>query len=109
MDMNNQRIESVKEDCESKEVLALPSSTESSEGVRQFSLGQTLKLDELGPIIINTDGTTRRISNWDTLSKQEQETTWRVIRIRNQKRLLELKKAIDEEKETTESTDSNSS
>lgn len=73
-----------------QEILALPSSV-SSDGIRQIALGETLKFDELGPIIINTDGTTRRITNWDKLTKNEQTTTWRLISARNKKRIEELK------------------
>lgn len=43
------------------------------------------------PVSDFIDGTTRRISNWDQLTKHEQDTTWRVIRARNKKRLEELK------------------
>jgi hypothetical protein len=35
------------------EILALPSSSEGP-GARQITFGETLKLDELGPMIINT-------------------------------------------------------
>lgn len=77
------------------------------EVTRQFQLGgDALKLDHLGPIIINTDGTTRRISNWDTLSKQEQASTWRLISARNRKRLEELKKQ-QVEQQAVEAADSN--
>jgi len=55
--------------------------------------GEALKLDDLGPIIINTDGTTRRISNWSEMTKQEQESSWRMISARNKKRIEELKQS----------------
>ena len=45
----------------------------------------------VGPIIVNTDGTTRRIANWDTLSKQEQESSWRLISARNKQRIERLR------------------
>lgn len=41
----------------------------------QSRLGETLSLDELGPIVINVDGTMRRIANWKQLTKYEQERT----------------------------------
>lgn len=65
---------------------------------RTISLGQTLSLDDLGPIIVNTDGTTRRIANWAALTKQEQESAWKRISRRNKARVEQLKKskAIDE-------------
>ena len=75
------------------EILMLPSSVgESSEISRQITLGETISLEELGPIIINADGTTRRITNWSTLNKNEQENSWRVISARNLKRLKVLQK-----------------
>ena len=80
-----------------QEILALPSSI-SDEGVRQFTFGEKLSLDHLGPIIINTDGTTKRITNWDKLTEDERKTTWRVISTRNKKRLEELKSS-EEQKE----------
>lgn len=62
-----------------------------------------MKLDHLGPIIINTDGTTRRIDDWDTLSEREKETTWRRIKKRNAERreMLEAKLKTEELKEQT--------
>jgi predicted Fe-S protein YdhL (DUF1289 family) len=63
-----------------------------------------MKLDHLGPIIINTDGTTRRIDNWDTLSEREKETTWRRIKKRNAERreMLEAKLKAEEEEANEE-------
>jgi len=57
---------------------------------QQWRLGETLSLDELGPIIINQDGTTRRIANWPQLTKYEQERTLVRIAKRNQERLAAL-------------------
>ena len=75
------------------EILMLPSSVgDSGEINRQITLGETISLEELGPIIINADGTTRRITNWSTLNKNEQENSWRVISARNLKRLKVLQK-----------------
>ena len=56
----------------------------------------------MGPVIINTDGTTRQISNWDQMTKREQEVTWKRISKRNEERrkvLLEQQKKEGEEKE----------
>ena len=59
--------------------------------MRSFQLGEALKLDELGPIIVNPDGTTRRIANWDSLSRQERESAWRLISARNRLRIERLR------------------
>lgn len=73
----------------SPEILMLPPSRD--EGFnRQINLGEKIALEELGPIIINADGTTRRITNWVTLTKTEQDSTWRLIAARNLKRLKKL-------------------
>jgi hypothetical protein len=76
----------------SPEILMLPPSRdEGDEGFsRQINLGEKIGLEELGPIIINADGTTRRITNWVTLTKSEQDSTWRLIAARNLKRLKKL-------------------
>mmetsp|Transcript_26341 Transcript_26341/g.25194 ORF Transcript_26341/g.25194 Transcript_26341/m.25194 type:complete len:159 (+) Transcript_26341:197-673(+) len=69
-----------------------PSKDEGDEGFnRQINLGEKIGLEELGPIIINADGTTRQITNWISLTKSEQDTTWRLIAARNLKRLKKLK------------------
>lgn len=86
--------DNLKEQTMESEVLLLPAAADDSSSVRRLSLGETQSLEELGPIIINADGTTRRISNWDSLSKDEQESSWRVIRARNNKRLTKLKKKL---------------
>ncbi len=56
------------------------------------------KLDALGPMIIGTDGTIQRISNWHELSPDEQTKTFRLICSRNKKRIEALKR----EEETKE-------
>jgi predicted Fe-S protein YdhL (DUF1289 family) len=48
-----------------------------------------VKLDHLGPIILNTDGSTSRISNWSDMTEQEQQNTLRLIAKRNKKRIAE--------------------
>ena len=53
--------------------------------------GEAIAMEHLGPIIINADGTTRRIANWDSLSSGEKESSWRIIKARNEKRLAKLR------------------
>jgi hypothetical protein len=59
----------------------------SSEGV---------KLDHLGPLVVNTDGTMSRINNWAEMSSVERENTLRVLGKRNQARLKKLREAKGE-------------
>ena len=55
-----------------------------------IKLGETISFEEMGPVILNTDGTTRRIDNWDQLTEKEKEVTWRRIRKRNEQRRQQL-------------------
>ncbi|GHJ85182.1 hypothetical protein NliqN6_1584 [Naganishia liquefaciens] len=60
-------------------------------------------LDELGPLIVNSDGTLSRISNWKTLSPLEQERMVRlIVKRRNVQRLDKLKDEQGEQEEEVE-------
>jgi hypothetical protein len=48
--------------------------------------GNTVKLDHLGPLVVNRDGTLSRISNWTEMSEIERQNTLRVLGKRNQLR-----------------------
>ena len=67
-----------------------PVDPNSTEKIRTLKFGETLRLEDMGPIIINTDGTTRRIDNWKEMTKHEQEVTWRRIKKRNEERRNKL-------------------
>eukprot|EP00584_Thalassiosira_punctigera_P010416 CAMPEP_0172528226 /NCGR_PEP_ID=MMETSP1067-20121228/2681_1 /TAXON_ID=265564 ORGANISM="Thalassiosira punctigera, Strain Tpunct2005C2" /NCGR_SAMPLE_ID=MMETSP1067 /ASSEMBLY_ACC=CAM_ASM_000444 /LENGTH=165 /DNA_ID=CAMNT_0013312105 /DNA_START=20 /DNA_END=517 /DNA_ORIENTATION=+ len=54
--------------------------------IPSIKLGESIRFEEMGPIIINADGTTRRIDNWDQMTKKEQEVAWRRISKRNEER-----------------------
>ncbi|KAJ7147262.1 hypothetical protein C8R46DRAFT_546167 [Mycena filopes] len=49
--------------------------------------GPPVKLDDLGPMVVNSDGTLSRISNWSSLTAPEKERTLRVLTARNKIRL----------------------
>ncbi|KAH9224443.1 hypothetical protein DL95DRAFT_279293, partial [Leptodontidium sp. 2 PMI_412] len=53
----------------------------------------SVKLDHLGPMVVNVDGTLSRISNWDAMADVERENTLRVIGRRNKARLEVLRGA----------------
>lgn len=55
--------------------------------------GTTVKLDALGPLVVNVDGTMSRISNWDKMAEIERQNTLRIIGKRNQQRLAALREA----------------
>ena len=67
---------------------SLSSSSVSDDGIRTLTLGDTQRLDDLGPIIINTDGTTGRISNWKTMIQSEKGITIMIIQLLLSKLLL---------------------
>lgn len=53
--------------------------------------GSTVKLDALGPLVVNVDGTLSRISNWQGMTELERRNTLRVLGKRNKQRLEALK------------------
>ena len=78
-------IENLKED-EEKDKLSLKEATIEE---------NIAKLDFLGPIIINSDGTLSRIPNWLNLTKNEQLNILRVIAKRNKVR----KEALEQQQQ----------
>lgn len=58
--------------------------------------GSTVKLSEMGPLVVNVDGTVARISNWAEMTDAERETTFRMVGKRNKTRLEALKKAKEQ-------------
>ena len=80
----------VADEAPSSDPLALPA----SDGAQSVAVGgEAVAMEELGPIVINTDGTTSRITNWHEMTPAEQEKTRRVIVARNAKRLAKLEAA----------------
>jgi hypothetical protein len=52
--------------------------------------GAPVKLDKLGPVVVNTDGTISRIANWHDMTEAEQQKTMRVVGKRNTSRMAAL-------------------
>ncbi|KAH7382551.1 hypothetical protein DE146DRAFT_669122 [Phaeosphaeria sp. MPI-PUGE-AT-0046c] len=48
--------------------------------------GSTVKLDHMGPLVVNKDGSLSRITNWAEMSEIERQNTLRVLGKRNQLR-----------------------
>mmetsp|Transcript_50865 Transcript_50865/g.58803 ORF Transcript_50865/g.58803 Transcript_50865/m.58803 type:complete len:118 (+) Transcript_50865:43-396(+) len=70
-----------------------------NEKLPTIKLGESIRFEEWGPIILNSDGTTRRITNWENLTDHEKEVTWRRISKRNEKRrnfLLDQQEKVEE-------------
>jgi hypothetical protein len=69
------------------ELLGLPAgdgSLPSNSETHKLVLGEGYSLyDKMGPLVINDDGSTRRIANWDVLTDREKQNTLRVLSRRN--------------------------
>lgn len=82
--------------------LALPSSTDHSARDEDASVttvvvdGEPVKLDKLGPVVINKDGTASRITNWQDMTPAEQQKTLRIISKRNKARIAAATQQQDE-------------
>jgi guanyl-specific ribonuclease Sa len=63
------------------------------------SSGQGLKLDKLGPMVVNRDGTLSRIANWEHMTEIERRNTLRILGKRNQLRLDGLKNESEGEQQ----------
>ena len=55
--------------------------------------GDRVSLDDLGPVIVNKDGSLRRIGNWAELTEHERAAAHRSISARNEVRLAALRAA----------------
>ncbi|KAL1977995.1 hypothetical protein VTN31DRAFT_854 [Thermomyces dupontii] len=75
-----------------KQLPALPS-VEDATGAKKLdvSSGGSVALDELGPLVVNQDGTVSRIANWDKMTEIEKRNTLRVLGKRNRERMEALK------------------
>ncbi|KAG1460633.1 hypothetical protein G6F56_005904 [Rhizopus delemar] len=74
-----------------KPILALPSTAE--ETVKSVDVNDTFKLNELGPVVINENGTMSRINNWHEMNDIERSNVNRILLKRNRERLARLKEA----------------
>ncbi|KAJ9103030.1 hypothetical protein QFC20_004839 [Naganishia adeliensis] len=80
--------------------LALPAPPEEKTRTLNVQEENTVTLDELGPLIVNSDGTLSRIQNWQSLSQMEKDRMIRlIVKRRNVQRLDKLK---DQQQEAEE-------
>lgn len=61
-----------------------------------------IKLDHLGPLVVNKDGTLSRIANWQSMAEIERQNTLRILGKRNMLRREELERAEKEKGEGKE-------
>ena len=75
---------------EGQVLLGLPAgdgSSESQSDTHKLVLGEGYSLyDKMGPLVINDDGSTRRIANWEVMTDREKQNTLRVLSRRNKVR-----------------------
>ncbi|USP77414.1 hypothetical protein yc1106_04688 [Curvularia clavata] len=82
------------QETKSSQPLPLPEPSTSTNGTTQLNVGgQAVKLDHLGPLVVNKDGTLSRIANWETMTEIERQNTLRILVKRNQIRTEALKEA----------------
>jgi hypothetical protein len=71
---------------------ALPAPPEKHEPAVALDVGGPgVKLDYLGPLVVNRDGTTGRVANWAEMTENERQTTLKLLTRRNKQRLEVLK------------------
>lgn len=66
------------------------SGASSSDAAKLEVNGAAVKIPELGPIVINADGTMSRLNNWHEMTEPEKCATKRMIAKRNESRRKEL-------------------
>ncbi|KAG1140181.1 hypothetical protein G6F37_010447 [Rhizopus arrhizus] len=76
-----------------KPILALPSTAE--ETISSVDINDTYKLKELGPVVVNEDGTISRINNWHEMTEIERNNVNKILLKRNRQRLAKLKEAAE--------------
>ncbi|KAF9136662.1 hypothetical protein BGX30_010967 [Mortierella sp. GBA39] len=58
--------------------------------------GQDIKLDLIGPVVVNEDGTMSRIDNWHEMTDIEKANVRRILLKRNNTRLERLRAERDQ-------------
>lgn len=74
-----------------KQPLPLPEPSKDGDTITLDVGGEGVKLDHMGPLVVNVDGTMSRISNWAEMSEIERQNTVRILGKRNQQRLKKLR------------------
>lgn len=67
--------------------LGLPSTADAPKA----QLHDTIQFEQLGPIVVNSDGTMSRIPNWHDMTDMEKERTVRILSKRNKERTERLR------------------
>ncbi|KAF8626648.1 hypothetical protein AX15_004741 [Amanita polypyramis BW_CC] len=81
---------------EAGQIQMLPATTPISGGATKVDVDRkSVKLDDLGPMVVNSDGTLSRVANWSDMTQLEQDRTLRVLGARNQLRLANEEQKLD--------------
>ncbi|KAG0247398.1 hypothetical protein BG011_001580 [Mortierella polycephala] len=80
-----------------KPLLTLPDPEDVPKNVNQLEVnGKDIKLDILGPVVVNADGTMSRIDNWSEMAEIEKANVRRILLKRNAQRLSRLRAERDQ-------------
>ncbi|KAI8720520.1 hypothetical protein NCS52_00497300 [Fusarium sp. LHS14.1] len=97
------------EDKKKQQPLPLPAPEQDTaaavrgDGVTALRVGESVRLDALGPLVVNADGSMGRVGNWAGMTEGEKEATLRLLGRRNKQRLEALRaKKAEEEKQNGE-------
>lgn len=79
---------------------AAAAAADKGDGVTSLRVGESVRLDAMGPLVVNTDGTMGRIGNWTGMTEGEKAQTLKLLGRRNKQRLdaIKAKRAEDEQK-----------
>eukprot|EP01137_Pigoraptor_chileana_P032232 Opistho-2@21289 len=80
-----------------EECLGLPASSEDNNvnANVEIKVGETKVLDHMGPLVVDVDGSLKRIANWDSMTEAEREVAHRRLTARNKARLEKLRAAAE--------------
>ncbi|CAO3571026.1 unnamed protein product [Mortierella alpina] len=80
-----------------KSPLSLPAPEDVPRDGQQLQVnGKDIKLDILGPVVVNEDGTMSRIDNWSEMADIEKANVRRILLKRNAQRLTRLRAERDQ-------------
>jgi len=93
---DNSQVASSTETKSQQAPLAIEGPSTDSDRTTQITVdGEAVKLDAMGPMVINADGTISRINNWHEMTEHEQATTKRLLVKRNEmRRKILLEKGV---------------
>ncbi|KAF4969208.1 hypothetical protein FZEAL_10265 [Fusarium zealandicum] len=76
-----------------------PESQDSGSDMTTLRVGESVRLEALGPLVVNADGSMGRVGNWVGMTEGEKEATLRLLGKRNKQRLAVLRAKEEEDKE----------